>query len=72
MPQRIFVRQSLQENVRKDMIFGTSKTTISFFQKSFGQRFPFNKVDHVFVPDYKFNAMENVGCITYNDMKYVG
>ena len=54
------------------MVFGTTKTTVDFFQKSFGQRFPFSKIDHVFVPDYKYSAMENVGCITYNDEKFFG
>lgn len=43
------------------------KTTIDFYQKSFGARYAFTKLDHVFCPDYKFGAMENVGCITYND-----
>jgi aminopeptidase N len=48
-------------------VFGVSKSTIDFYQKSFGQRYPFSKVDHVFCPDYKYGAMENVGCITYAD-----
>jgi len=71
-PQRIFVRQSLAENLRDTLIFGVTKTTIELYQKSFGQRYPFTKVDHVMCPDYKYGAMENVGCITYSDQLICG
>lgn len=67
VPQRIFIRQSLVENLRKDLMFGITKTTLDFYQKNFGTRYPFTKVDHVMSPDYKYGAMENVGCITYSD-----
>lgn len=67
VPQRVFVRQSLVENMRHELVFGITKTTIAFYQKSFGQRYPFSKIDHVMSPDYKYGAMENVGCITYSD-----
>lgn len=67
VPQRIFVRQSLKENMRDDLVYGITKTTINFYQESFGARYPFTKVDHVMCPDYKYGAMENVGCITYAD-----
>ena len=66
-PQRVFVRQSLIKNLRQELIFGITKTTLDFYQKTFGQRYPFTKVDHVMCPDYKYGAMENVGCITYSD-----
>ena len=68
-PQRIFVRQSLVDNLRPELMFGVTKTTIELYQKSFGQRYPFSKVDHVMCPDYKYGAMENVGCITYSDSR---
>jgi aminopeptidase N len=49
------------------MVFGVTKTTLDFYQKNFATRYPFTKVDHVMCPDYKYGAMENVGCITYSD-----
>mmetsp|Transcript_23445 Transcript_23445/g.36115 ORF Transcript_23445/g.36115 Transcript_23445/m.36115 type:complete len:277 (-) Transcript_23445:1742-2572(-) len=67
IPQRIFVRKSLVKNLRHELIFGITKTTIDFYQKILGQRYPFSKVDHVMCPDYKYGAMENVACITYSD-----
>jgi aminopeptidase N len=69
-PQRIFVRQSMDEFMRAEMVFGVTKTTIDFYQKNFGARYPFSKVDHVMCPDYKYGAMENVGCITYSDSRF--
>ena len=56
--------------MRADMVFGVTKITIEFYQKNFGARYPFSKLDHVMCPDYKFGAMENVGCITYSDSKF--
>lgn len=66
-PQRVFVRESLVENLRHDLIMGITKTTLDLYQKTYGCRYPFSKVDHVMCPDYKYGAMENVGCITYAD-----
>ena len=31
VPQRIFVRQSLADNLRHELMFGITKTTISFY-----------------------------------------
>jgi aminopeptidase N len=31
VPQRIFVRQSLKENMRHELVFGITKTTIQFY-----------------------------------------
>lgn len=67
VPQRVFVRESLVENLRHELICGITKTTLDLYQKTYGHRYPFSKVDHVMCPDYKFGAMENVGCITYSD-----
>ena len=32
--------------------------------------YSFEKLDQVFLPDYTFPAMDNVGCIVYTD-KYI-
>jgi len=31
VPQRIFIRQSLVENLRQDLMFGITKTTLDFY-----------------------------------------
>ena len=67
IPQRVYVRESLVKNLRYELVMGITKTTLDLYQKTFGHRYPFTKVDHVMCPDYKYGAMENVGCITYAD-----
>jgi aminopeptidase N len=61
------VRESLIENLRYNLLFGITKTTIKLYEDVYGQKYPFTKIDHVMCPDYKYGAMENVGCITYSD-----
>ena len=61
------MRKSLVANLRHELVFGITKTTLDYYQKTFGERYPFSKVDHVMCPDYKYGAMENVACITYSD-----
>ena len=39
-----------------------------FYHDLFGKKYPFNKYDQIFTPEHNFGAMENVGCVTYNEM----
>ena len=38
------------------------------YEPLFGHPYPFNKYDQVFVPEHNYGAMENVGCVTYNEL----
>lgn len=38
-----------------------------FYEKFFGVQYPFKKYDSLFVPEFNFGAMENPGCVTFND-----
>lgn len=40
---------------------------MDFYAQMFDQPYPFSKYDQVFVPEYNSGAMENVGCVTYNE-----
>jgi len=40
---------------------------MKFYKSYFGQPYPFNKYDQIFVPEHNAGAMENVGCVTYNE-----
>jgi aminopeptidase N len=40
---------------------------LDFYGQMFDQPYPFAKYDQVFVPEYNSGAMENVGCVTYNE-----
>lgn len=45
-----------------------TKSGIDFYEEFFSTPYPFAKLDQVFVPDYNMGAMENVGCVIYNDI----
>jgi len=38
-----------------------------FYEKFFGHKYPFSKYDQIFVTQYNWGAMENIGCVTYTD-----
>ena len=41
---------------------------IEHYQDLFLTDYPFEKCDTVFVPEFNWGAMENSGCVTYNEM----
>ena len=69
LPMRVYCRKSLTEYAKKMApdFFRVSKASIRYYSDIFNTPYPFDKLDSVFCPDYAMGAMENVGCITYND-----
>ena len=41
---------------------------LSYFDKYFGIKYPYGKLDLVGLPDFSAGAMENTGCITFRDV----
>ena len=69
IPMGFYCRKSLSkyaENMKDDW-FRVSKASIRYYEKMFGTPYAFDKLDSIMCPDYAMGAMENVGCITYND-----
>ena len=64
---RIYARKSIIGDCNFDEMFNVTQAGIKFYSKFFGQEYPFNKYDQIFVPEHNFGAMENVGCVTYNE-----
>lgn len=66
---KVYCRKSLTKYVEKlkDDWFRITKASIRFYATMFDTPYPFDKLDSIFCPDYAMGAMENVGCITYND-----
>lgn len=69
VPMRLYCRKSLTKYAEKmkDDWFRVTKASIRYYEKMFDQPYPFDKLDSIMCPDYAMGAMENVGCITYND-----
>ena len=66
-PMRIYARQSLVADVDHERMFMVTQCGIEFYEVFFGRKYPFRKYDQVFVPEHNYGAMENVGCVTYNE-----
>ncbi len=64
---KVFCRQSMKKYIRYKEIFLVTKQGLDFYSKFFGYRYPFEKYDQIFVPEFNSGAMENPGAITFSE-----
>ncbi|NYD41997.1 aminopeptidase N [Nocardioides panaciterrulae] len=64
----LYCRQSLKQYLERDAgeLFDVTAAGLAFFGDRFGQPFPQERYDQVFVPNMG-GAMENWGCVTWTD-----
>jgi len=67
IPLGLFCRQSLAEYFDPDEIFEITRQGLDFFERRFGHPYPFGKYDQLYVPEFRPGAMENAGCVTFNE-----
>ena len=60
-----FCRESLAQYLDPDELFELTKQGFDFFAEQFDYAYFMDTYDQVFCPEYKFGAMENLGCVTY-------
>ena len=63
----IYCRESLAQYLDADEILTVTRQGLDFFEAEFGYPYPFPKYDQLFVPEFNFGAMENPGCVTFNE-----
>jgi aminopeptidase N len=63
----LYCRASLRQYLDPDELFELTRQGLDFFADEFGYPYPFPKYDQLFVPEFNFGAMENPGCITFNE-----
>jgi aminopeptidase N len=63
----IYCRRSLARYLDPDEIFEVTKQGFAFFQEAFDYPYPWGKYDQAFVPEFNSGAMENIGCVTFNE-----
>jgi aminopeptidase N len=65
----LYSRRSMERYLDEQApeIFEITSQGLDFYGEMFDQPYPFAKYDQVFVPEYNSGAMENVGCVTYNE-----
>jgi aminopeptidase N len=65
----LLCRRSLAEHMDVDELFAITKAGFDFFERAFGYPYMFDgKYDQVFIPESNSGAMENAGCVTFNDV----
>lgn len=65
---RIYARKTLKKYINHTEMFLVTKIGMKVYKDLFGKPYPFGKYDQIFVPEHNYGAMENVGCVTYNEM----
>ncbi|HWN82033.1 MAG TPA: aminopeptidase N, partial [Candidatus Udaeobacter sp.] len=63
----VHCRRSLAPHLDAAEILEVTRQGFDFFTELFAYSYPFGKYDQVFVPQFNSGAMENVGCVTFNE-----
>jgi aminopeptidase N len=67
IPSRVLVTRSMAQYADPEDIFEVTRQGFDFFEEYFEVPYPFGKYDQIFVPQFNWGAMENVGCVIFND-----
>ncbi len=46
----------------------TAENVVGYYDKYFGIKYPYGKLDLIALPDFSAGAMENIGCITFREV----
>lgn len=63
----LYCRGSMLKYLEKNEIFETTKQGLKYYETFFGIPYPFEKYDQFFVAEFNMGAMENPGCVTFNE-----
>jgi aminopeptidase N len=67
IPLRLYCRKSLAKHLDPENLFEITKESFQFLEDYFDIPYPYGKYDQIFVPEFNFGAMENVGCVTFTE-----
>ena len=67
IPVGLWSRRSLAKYLEHDRFQEMTQQAFIYFGELFGREYPFDKMDHVYCPEFNVGAMENVGLITYTE-----
>jgi aminopeptidase N len=63
----VLCRRSLAPHLDAEEILEITRQGFDFFTALFDYPYAFTKYDQIFVPEFNSGAMENVGCVTFNE-----
>ena len=67
LPLRLACRRTLARYLDADDVVEVTRAGLDFFHERYGVTFPWGSYDQIYVPEYNLGAMENPGCITFNE-----
>jgi len=67
IPLRLYCRKSLAKHLDSENLFDITKESFEYLESYFDIPYPYGKYDQIFVPEFNFGAMENVGCVTFTE-----
>lgn len=67
IPAAVVCRPSMAQYLDADRIREATQRGFEVYEEAFGREYAFEKYDQIFVPEFNFGAMENVGCVTFRD-----
>ncbi len=68
VPLGVYCRRTFAEHLDADALFDVTEQGLHFFTDYFGRPYPFTKYDQIFVPEFNWGGMENVGTVTMTDV----
>ncbi|GAC1343215.1 MAG: aminopeptidase N [Candidatus Dormibacteria bacterium] len=70
IPLSLSCRESLAPYLDAAAIFEVTKAGFGLYRRVFQRAYPFSQYAQVWCPDFNVGAMENAGCVTFNDEAY--
>ena len=66
IPIRVYVTPGKKELTK--FALESAESTLKYYDKYFGIKYPYGKLDLIGLPDFSAGAMENTACITYREV----
>lgn len=67
VPVGLWSRRSQERYLSHDLFQRFTAQAFAYYGELFGREYPFDKLDHLYAPEFATGAMENVGLIIYNE-----
>ena len=67
---RLLMRNNLKSPLTLDEVAAIATNAVRNFESLFAVKYPFEKLDMVMCPDFKYGGMENVGCICFSEINF--
>ncbi len=64
-------RASLAKHLDADELLATTRAGLDLYDATYDFAYPWGSYDSVLVPEYNLGAMENPGCVTFNEDLYL-